>query len=107
MKFFLPHAGDATKARHLYTGIREFLTKELGAVLTEQRIFGLTYVHENRLLQVEVGEPHPVERQTVDAIFFDESVGIYYICTRSHGVTRGHPIVVNAEHVEDVVPFDD
>ena len=107
MKFFLPHAHNESEERQIYAGIREFLAKEFGARLADTKIFGLTYVHEGQQYRAEVGKPHSAAGETVDVILCDESISVYYICTRSHGVTRGHPLMVNAGDVETVVPFDD
>ena len=107
MKFFLPHAHDASQERKIYGDLREFLTGELGAVLSDRKIFGLAYSHNGREYRVQVGENHPAIDEIVDAILFDESTGNYYLCTRTHGVVRGHPLVVNIANVESEVLFDD
>lgn len=107
MKFFIPHARDASQERQIYADIREFLTTELGAALTERKIFSLTYLHDDQEYRAEIGERHPATGDIVDVILYDESIGVYYVCARSHGVVRGHPIVVNVANVESVVLFDD
>ncbi len=107
MEFFLPHARNELQESQIYAGIREFLTKEFGAKLTDMKVFRLTYVHDGRHYRVEVGRRHPTAGETVDVILCDESIGVYYIGTRSHGVARGHPIPVNMDDVESVEPFDD
>jgi hypothetical protein len=106
MKFFLPHAHDSSQERKIYGDIREFLTGELGAVLADRKIFGLTYSREDQEYRVEVGKTHPAIGEIVEAILYDEGMGIYYLCTRNHGVVRGHPIMVNIAHVESEVLFD-
>jgi hypothetical protein len=107
MKFFVPHAHDSSQERQIYADIREFLTKELGAELTDGKIFGLTYSHDDQEYRTEVGKCHPPTGEIVDVILYDESIGVYYLCTRSHGVVRGHPIMVNIANVKSVVLFDD
>jgi hypothetical protein len=107
MKFFLPHAHDSSQERKIYADIREFLAGELGAALSDRKIFALTYSHEGRRFHIEVGKHHPAIGEIVDAILFDDSIGNYYVCTRTHGVVRGHPLMVNAAGVESEVLFDD
>ncbi len=107
MKFFLPHAHDASQERKIYGDLVEFLTGELGAVVSERKIFALTYSHEGEKHRVEVGQNHPEVGELVDAILLDDSTGNYYVCTRTHGVVRGHPLVVNVAHVDSETPFDE
>jgi len=107
MRFFLPHAHDCSQERKLYGDIREFVTKEFGAALTERRIFGLIYLHDGQEYRVEVGKSHPAIGEMVDAILCDETIGTYYLCTRTHGVVRGHPIMVNAATVKSEMLFED
>lgn len=107
MKFFLPHAHSSSEERKIYGDIREFLTGELGAELSDRKIFSLAYSDEDRELNIEVGKEHPSVGEIVDAILFDESIGNYFVCTRTHGVVRGHPLMVNAASVESEIQFDD
>lgn len=107
MRFFVPHAQDSSQERRIYGDIREFLTSELGAELTDRKIFGLTYSHDDQEYRVEVGECHPATEEIVDVILHDESIGVYYLCMRSYGVVRGHPIMVNTASVKSVEFFDD
>ena len=107
MKFFLPLAHDASQERKIYGDLREFLTGELGAVLTDRRIFAINYRQDDRAYRIEVVTIHPDLGEIVDAILQDESMGVYYLCTRSHGVVRGHPIVVNVSDVESEELFDE
>lgn len=107
MKFFLPHAHDFSQEQKIYGDIRDFLTGELGAVLTDRKIFGLTYRHDDQEYRIEVGKNHPEIGEIVDAIFYDESTCTYYLCTRTHGVVRGHPLAVNVANVQSELLFDD
>lgn len=107
VKFFLPHAHDPSQEHKIYADLRDFLAGELGAHLTDRKIFRVTYRHEGRDYPIEVGKPHPDVAEVVDAILHDGSIGVYYLCTRSHGVVRGHPIVVNVADVESEELFDE
>lgn len=107
MKFFLPHAHDPSQERTIYGDLRDFLTGELGASLADRRIFRLACRQEDRAYTIEVGRPHPDVGEVVDAIFHDDTIGVYYLCTRSHGVVRGHPMAVNVAEVESEELFDE
>ena len=107
VKLFVPLAGDEAQAKQILADLEEFLSEEYGAVLTSRRIFRLTYRHDGRECRAEVGQHHPVTGEMVDAIFHDESIGVYYLCTRKHGVVRGHPIMVDNANVESAEMFDD
>lgn len=107
VKFFLPHAHDASEQRKIYSDLRDFLAGELGACLADQKIFRLTHRHGDEVYAIEVGKVHPLTEETVEAILHDESIGVYYLCTRTHGMVRGHPMAVGAADVESVALFDD
>jgi hypothetical protein len=106
VKFFLPHAHGRSQEQKIYGDIRDFLIGELGAVLTDRKIFGLAYRHDDHDYRIEVGTSHPAIGEVVDAILFDETTGTYYLCTRTHGVVRGHPLTVSIANVEREVLFD-
>lgn len=57
--------------------------------------------------RAEVGTHHPVSGELVDAILQDATSGTYYLCTRKHGVVRGHPIFVDAANAESAELFED
>lgn len=107
MKFFVPLAHGPSQQRRLYEDMRDFLSEELGALLADRKIFRLDYVHDGHEYRAEVGVRHPAGGDMVDAIFFDESTETYYVCTRRHGVVRGHPIPVDAAHIRCETLFED
>ena len=69
MKFF-PHARGSSQERQIYGDIREFLTEELGAALTDRKIFGPTYLHDDQEYRAEVGKFHPATGKVVDVICY-------------------------------------
>lgn len=106
-EFFVPLAENRKHGEKVYSGIRKHVSEVMGgAVLSDKRIFRLQHTHTGNRYFAEVGETHALYRELVIAILYDESRDLYYVCTPNRGVVRGEPILVGADRVIDIVPFD-
>jgi hypothetical protein len=106
MKFFIPFAKDQTQQQSVYAAIREFLSKELGAIFSDSQIRVLDYTHEGTDYHAEVGKPHALNREPVIAILYEEQRNLYHVCTPNRGVVRGMSILVGAHSVSKVDWFE-
>lgn len=94
MKFFVPHADGPQEAESVYSSIANFV----GASSPhehERRIFSLSWQHNARSMQAEVGKPLPdyfeLGIEPVLAIF---DAGTHFkICTPSRGGVLGDPVL--------------
>lgn len=107
MKFFIPLAEDEEQEKRVYRSIIEYLRTESGAVVSERRVFSLSYRHKGTDYYAEVGKNEQPNGELVIAIIFDESRNLYLVCTPNRGVARGGPILVGAHDVLSVIDFDD
>jgi hypothetical protein len=99
MQFFVPDPADPAKAadpataERLFASIKAFAVSQ-GDSVQERRIYGLTYRHNGKQYNVEVGDVHPLNGELVIAIFRQERLsGCYLICTAHRGVVRRGPIL--------------
>ena len=106
MKFFIPTAETEEHERHVYEAIQKFLSKELGAVFTDQKNFSIDYSHDGKEYHAEVGQPHALNDEIVFAILYDQAFRIYHVCTPNRGVARGMSILVGKHSVRKIVNFD-
>ncbi len=106
MKFFIPLAKDEQETNSVYDGIKQFLTKELGAIFTDDKIRSLRYTHEGTEYYAEVGSQHALNGEPVIAILYDGSRDLYQVCTPNRGVARDMPILVGHHTVWDIEYFD-
>jgi hypothetical protein len=106
MKFFIPFAKDKEQEQDVYEGIRKFLSQELGAVLTDRKIFSLRYHHDGKSYYAEVGKNHALNGEPVIAILYEDMRKLYHVCTPNRGVLRDMSILVGSHEVEEVVNFD-
>lgn len=106
MEFFIPFSKDKQQEQKSYAGIKKFVSEQMGAKLSERRVFSLQYTHKGRQRRAEVGKDDLLQREPVIAILYDTSRGLYYVCTPNRGVLRGTPILVGKNEVESAVNFD-
>jgi hypothetical protein len=106
MKFFIPAATDDANAELIYGAIRQFLSEELGADLSHDRIFRLVYIHEQKDYQAQVGKVHALNNEPVVAILFEPVRNLYHVCTTNRGVSRGISILVGAHEIRSREYFE-
>jgi hypothetical protein len=103
MKFFIPTLGpDNTEV--YYSGIRSYLTDELGFQLTPRRVHKLSYHAKDQRQDVTVGKQIGTAHETVFAIL--ETPKAYLICTPQRGIGGQAPLVVKRKDAFEVVDFD-
>jgi hypothetical protein len=121
-EFFIPHVVNDPDAHseEVWATTKKFMEDEHHLRPTDQRIFRLDYVHDDKHELAEVGVPHPAgwlpdwdnqrdpdaEGEHVVVIFETEDDGPYLVCTESRGVRRGEPILVGFGEVYGVTYFD-
>jgi hypothetical protein len=106
MKFFIPAAEDAAQEQRVYSAIKEFLGKELGAVFDDRKVRSLRYVHDGKEYYAEVGSLHALNGEPVVAILHEPRRSLYHVCTTNRGVVRGGSILVGWGSVKAVEDFD-
>ena len=106
MKFFIPFAKDEKQEQEVYSGIKQFVSEELGATISDRHIYSLEYVHEGNSYYAEVGKSHALNGEPVIAILYEELRDLYHVCTTNRGVVRGVPILAGAHSVKSVTHFD-
>jgi hypothetical protein len=105
MKFFIPLGRDEARERRVYHGIRRSLTDALGTRFTVQEICSLHYQHDGQEFDLDVGQPHPLNGETIMVILCGNPCTHYYVCTRTRGVSEGQPFLVDAQEVLSVIEF--
>jgi hypothetical protein len=106
MKFFIPVAEDKEQEQRVYSAIKEFLGKELGAHFDDRRVRAVRYVHDGKEHYAEVGNRHAINGELVIAILYEPGRKLYHICTTNRGVVRGGSILVGEHSVIGVEDFD-
>ena len=106
MKFFIPAAEDKAQEQRVYTSIKEFLGKELGAVFEQRRVFSLRYVHNGKEFYAEVGKRDAGNGEPIVAILHEPARNLYHVCTTNRGVVRGISILVGAGSVKSCEDFE-
>src|SRR5258708_27276028 len=102
MKFFLPHTRSPENAAILYDGIKKFAASQTWH-LSDRRIYRLQYRYGKKTNDSVVGQPDPINGETVFAIFEGNA---YVICTTSRGTLRGEPILVGKDEEIAVEDFE-
>jgi hypothetical protein len=102
VKFFIPTTDGIEQRDRL----RAAIAQRLGGNFGEERIYRLRYVSGGEQYDVRIGEPHPVTRDPILLILFENDRGVYFICTR-RSVTSGVPILAPLFAVRDVEYFED
>jgi len=105
MEFFLPGSTPETRDS-VYAQIRAHIAQELDADLSARRIRSLSYTHNGKKFDAEVGELESGGEGIVVAILFDQSRSLYLVCTPDRGIIRGGPILVGGHDVYAVSDFD-
>lgn len=101
MKYFIPGAATDEKRDEL----RAAIIARLGGNFGDERIHTLRYTSGPDVYDVCVGEPHPVTRDPVLLILYENDRALYHICTQ-RSVTSGIPILAPMHAVKEVRYFD-
>jgi hypothetical protein len=105
MKFFIPLGRDEARERHVYHGIRRALANALHTRFTPQEIHSLHCQSEGQEFYLDVGQPHPLNGETIMVILCGNPCTHYYVCTRTRGISQGQPFLVDACDVLSVTEF--
>jgi hypothetical protein len=105
MKFFIPWERDEARDRRMYRDIKRSLAKALRTRFTKQEVWSLHCQHDGHEFDLNVGQPHPLNGETIMVILCGTSRTLYYICTRTRGICQGQPILVDAPDVLSVTEF--
>lgn len=106
MKFFIPGATDEQSAERVYGATKEFLSTELGASFSDDRIYRLNYVHDGTRYEAVVGTPHALNGEPVIAILYEPGRRLYHVCTPNRGVLGGMSILVGGHTVRGSEHFE-
>jgi hypothetical protein len=104
MKFFIPNVSDQQETQAVYEKIVKLIAEETGCQVTPHKIFILMYRYHQYIYEVEVGKIAPFVDEIVIAIL--ESPDLCFICTETHGVSQGIPVLVGRKYVLRIVYFD-
>ena len=107
MKFFLPQAKDEASAEKNYEGIRKYNADQMGATLSDRRIYSVSGVHDGKPFTATVGEAFETLGEPVIAILLDTSRNCYFICTPNRGVLRGIPYLSGSNEITHAEDFDE
>ena len=102
--FFIPVAKSKAEEEQVYLAIKKFVAEGTGASLSSRRIFSLKHQEGEKQILAEVGMEYPTNGEQVFAIFYDEELKVYYICTYNCGVEAGVPIFCGED---EVISFQD
>jgi hypothetical protein len=106
MKFFIPAASDEANAEVVYDAIRKFNAEQMGATLSNRRIYSLSGVHGGKPYIATVGKPYEPLGEVVVAILLDDTRNCYLICTGNRGVIRGGPYLTGANEIRSCEDFE-
>ncbi|HSJ13358.1 MAG TPA: hypothetical protein VK939_03025 [Longimicrobiales bacterium] len=101
MKYFIPTTETAAQR----AAVRAAIVQRLGGSFGDERSYRLQYVSGGEACDVRVGEPHPVTRDPVLLILYENDRGVYFICTR-RSLASGVPILVPLAVVRSVEYFE-
>ncbi|MBS1840088.1 MAG: hypothetical protein JSS69_18830 [Acidobacteria bacterium] len=107
MKFFIPAASDEAHAEEIYQATRKFNAEQMGAKLSDRRIYTVSGKHSGKSFTATVGQPFESLGETVIAISLDTSRSCYFICTPNRGVLRGMPYLSGSDEINHSEDFDD
>lgn len=106
MRFFIPSVKDDQLAEEMLGSIKKHLKATSGFDVTDRRIFRIEHKHYGEKYVVEVGQPHPVTRETVFAILEAPAMNLFLVCTPNRAVLGGDPILVGQKEVYSVTDFE-
>jgi hypothetical protein len=89
-------AKDDDEAEEVCAAIRKFIAPP--GELTNARYYAIFYEQNGKEMRARVGDPDPLTGEPVVAILkSSRENGPFYICTPSHGVACGSPILVSSD----------
>lgn len=105
MKFFIPFAQDDAASDLAYRKVARRCVESCGIQLTPDRVFALRYRFRESEYLAQVGIPHPPGNPEVVICIIATEVA-FFICTQTHGVNAGEPMIVPRGLVSDVEYFN-
>jgi hypothetical protein len=105
MRFFIPLERDEARERHIYRSLKRSLAKALHTTFTTQEICSLHCQHAGEEIHLDVGQPHPLNGETIMVILCGTPLTPYYVCTRTRGISQGQPFPIDAQDVLLVTEF--
>lgn len=109
MKFFMPYAASDAMSEEAYQWTKKFVGEKTGLIVSERRIFSISYHHDGKDHYAEVGKEHDRIGEIVFAIFEAAPVRgtvVYLISSPSHGFRCGASIKVEEREVKDITDFE-
>jgi hypothetical protein len=103
IRFFVPYAPGASDDESVYHVLRSAVRRRTGRSPGGRRVRRLEYTREGRTCDSVVGEHDSRTGETVLAIL--ECDGAYLVCTRTHGLVGGPPVIVDAADILEVEDF--
>jgi hypothetical protein len=104
MKFFIPFVVESVQAERVYARIADRLNSLGYEVITNERIYKVIFMREHKLTSETVGAA--TNNGEVVIAIFKNHVG-YFICTYSHGVVWGDPMVARYAMVQSAEFFNE
>ena len=98
-KFFIPVAKSKAEEERDYLAVKKLVEEGVGASLSSRRIFRLVHQEGGKQILAEVGMEYPTNGEQVFAIYYEEELYVYYICTKYRGVEAGVPIFCGEDEV--------
>ena len=106
MREFIPGAESDEQRDRLRAAIVEKLEKTHNVRFGPERVCRLRLAQGGDVSDVSVGQPHPVTRDPVLVILWEDERALYHICTQ-RSVTTGIPILAPLHSVREVEYFTD
>lgn len=101
-KFFIPLAENEQEAESIYSNIATFINESI----TDERIYSITYKHNNETMVATVGENvNDYYGESVPLVIAIFKGNPYKICLRDSGVVRGEPILVGKDSIISLGTF--
>ena len=106
MEFFIPLADSDESRDQTYDGIKKHVGEEMGATFSDRRIYSISWNHDGKLYEAEVGKDTRFNGELVCAILYEPFRDLYHVCTINRGVLRGGPILAGAHAVKLTRDFE-
>lgn len=101
-KFFIPLAKNEQESESVYSNIATFINESV----TDERIFSITYKHNNETMVATVGENvNDYYGESVPLVIAIFKGNPCKICLRDRGVVRGEPILVGKDSIISLGTF--
>ncbi|MGE0046184.1 MAG: hypothetical protein AB7J28_02000 [Hyphomonadaceae bacterium] len=103
MKFYVPGAQNAQQSEELYQGI----CKYIGAPISDpsDRVWGVKWRHNDHEHHAKVDRTLDGYKDTETVLAIIEVGDEFAVCTRSHGVLEGKPMMAPRQDVIELWKF--